>query len=193
MIRHRDEHHDQSHPAACLDSAPLPGRCRLRQHNERRWIPIFYSGGYTQIGDQLQLVSAGQLNQLAAHFYNEGAVQNVSGGGDIGVNFLDPPTIGSSDHNFFIANDGSAFAQFSIYMGIDNVYFQLNAAPATLALAGGSLIVLAFFRQVLSARNCAESRGLGCSEAPGFSVARNPQPIREPGARNLPIAHNRVF
>lgn len=35
------------------------------------------------------------------------SVENVSTGGDIGVNFFDPPTVGASDNTSFIADDGT--------------------------------------------------------------------------------------
>jgi hypothetical protein len=169
---------------------------------------IFYSEGYTQIGDQLQLTTSAPVSSLDAQFFNDGldatldatlafynvgspvgsqiggsftvsdisiasntsqtvtfadfgglsvpadvivalSVQKVSGGGDIGVNFFDPPTVGASDNTFFIANDGTGLAQASTYMDIDNVYFQVNSVPepATLGMVLGSLIAVAYFKR----------------------------------------------
>jgi MYXO-CTERM domain-containing protein len=167
---------------------------------------VFYSTGFTQIGDQIQMVSSGTLASLAAQFYNAGSdatfdallqfyqvgspvgsqiggtfaatgvfiaggnsqtvtfpdlgnlpvpqdvivvlsIQNETAGGDVGVNFFDPPTVGASDDSFFIANDGTGFTQASTNLGIDNIYSEINGTatpePSTAALALGGLVLIA--------------------------------------------------
>jgi hypothetical protein len=176
---------------------------------------VFYSTGYTEIGDQLQLTGSSTLTSLDAQFYNAGddatfdavlrfyfvgspvgaaiggpftvtnisiasgtsqtvsflnlanilvpqnviatlAAVNVSTGGDIGVNFFDPPSVGSSSNQFFIANDGSGLAQASTNMDIDNLYFSVESTAVpepgtlTMALAGTVLLGLRFLRQARS-------------------------------------------
>jgi hypothetical protein len=58
------------------------------------------------------------------------SVQNVSSGGDIGVNLFDPPTVGTSDNTFFFANDGNGLAQASTLLDIDNIYLLIEGTPA---------------------------------------------------------------
>ncbi len=63
------------------------------------------------------------------------------------MNLFDPPTVGSSDNSFFIANDGTGLAQASTYLGIDNVYFALDGTadvaapePSTGVLMPGTAV-----------------------------------------------------
>ncbi|HEY3744274.1 MAG TPA: hypothetical protein VGL53_30735 [Bryobacteraceae bacterium] len=171
---------------------------------------VFYSTGYTQLGDQIHMTSAGTLTSVDAQFFNVGsdatfdavlsfyqvgspvgaqiggsflatnafiaggtsqtvtfsnlggilipadvivtlAVENVSAGGDIGVNFFDPPTVGTSDDTFFIANDGTGLAQASTNLDIDNIYLVANSGaavpePATAGAVALCLAVLVRFR-----------------------------------------------
>ena len=78
------------------------------------------------------------------------SAENVSGGGDIGVNFFDPPTVGTSSESFFIVYDGSNFAQASTNLEHDNIYLQIDGTalspapePSTASLFAGALAVLA--------------------------------------------------
>jgi len=169
---------------------------------------VFFSTGYTQIGDEILLpFSSGLLSSVDAQFYNVGtdatfdavlsfydpgtpvgsqigssftetnisipgstsetvtfsnlggllipsdvivmlAVQNVSTGGDIGVNLFDPPGVGTSDNSFFITNDGTGFSQTSTNLNIDNLYFELDGTgtpePSTVGLTLGGLALLAY-------------------------------------------------
>jgi hypothetical protein len=164
---------------------------------------IFYSTGFTQIGDQIGMVSSGTLERVDTQFFNNGSdatfdavlqfyevgspvgseiggsfittgisiasgesqtvtfsdlsglvvpqdlivvlsIQNESAGGDIGVNFFDPPTVGISDDSFFIANNGTGLAQASTNLGIDNIYLEINAPePSSAGLALGGLMLIA--------------------------------------------------
>jgi hypothetical protein len=74
---------------------------------------------------------------------------NVSGGVDVGLNMFEPPTIGSSNNTFLVANTGS-FAQLSTPN--ENVFFELNASvpePGAFGTVGGGMIAvfLAFRRR----------------------------------------------
>jgi hypothetical protein len=165
---------------------------------------VFYSTGFTQLGDQIEMTSEGVLASLDAQFFNVGSdatfdavlefyqvgnpvgdqiggsftttdisiaggssqtvtfsdlglfvpqdvivvlsIQSESAGGDIGVNFFDPPTVGTSDDSFFISNDATGLTQASTNLGIDNVYFEINGTavpePSTAALALGGLMLI---------------------------------------------------
>jgi hypothetical protein len=178
---------------------------------------IFYSTGYTQIGDQIHMTSASNVSSVNAQFFNDGSdttfdavlqfyqvggpvgtqigssfittgisiasnmsqtvdftnlgnlflpqdvivvlsVRNVGGGGDVGVNFFDPPTAGTSDNSFFIINDGTGFSQATTNMGIDNIYLEVSNTPepSTAVLSLGGLLVFASV--------CVMRRKLGASE-----------------------------
>jgi|SRR5579872_5840815 len=179
----------------------------------------FYSTlGVTEIGDQIQLFSAGMLTSLDAQFFNVGAdatfdavlrfynvggpvgtqiggpftaanifiasgtsatatfsnlgnllvpqdvvatfsVQNVSAGGDLGLNFFDPPTLGNSSASFFIVYDGTAFSQASTNLDHDNLYMEISGAPVSAApepspapILAGVLIVMACWKTGLRIR-----------------------------------------
>ncbi|MBL8214526.1 MAG: PEP-CTERM sorting domain-containing protein [Bryobacterales bacterium] len=81
-------------------------------------------------------------------------VQNVSAGGDIGVNFFDPPSVGTSSNTFFITNDGTGFAESWTLLDIDNLYLLVNGdvantgipEPGTWGLVLGALGALAYRR-----------------------------------------------
>ena len=69
------------------------------------------------------------------------------GTADIGVDMFEPPTVGSSDNTFMIANQGAGFSQLAT--DDQNVFFQLSATtaatvpePASLAMLGGGMAVL---------------------------------------------------
>lgn len=162
--------------------------CRADLYNNTvidQQLSVFYSSGFTQFGDQIQLVSPGLLHTVETQFYNNGSdasfdatltfyntgspvgsqigssftvtgiliagftsqtvtfanlgalsvpasvivafsVQNVSDGGDIGLNIFDPPSVGTSDSTFFMANDGTGLAPVSTLLNIDNVYLRLD-------------------------------------------------------------------
>lgn len=169
---------------------------------------VFYSAGYSRIGDQIQVVTPGGVSSVDAQFFNIGAdatfdatlafyqvgspissligsltatgvsiaggasqtvtfsnagnlqlpgdvilavsIANVSNGGDIGLNFFDPPTLGASNNSFFIADDGGGLAQVSTFMNVDNVYLQIRTSdapePSTLGLTLGFVGALVFFK-----------------------------------------------
>jgi len=72
------------------------------------------------------------------------AVANASAGVDIiGPELFEPPTIGSSDNTFAIANNGSAFIQTPTRN--ENVFFELQATsvpePSTALLGFAALIL----------------------------------------------------
>lgn len=149
---------------------------------------VFFSTGYTQLGDQVQLAAPSTLSSLDTQFFNLGedavfnatlslyaaggsaptllgsaftvaglsiaagssltvtfadlgalavpadvlvlfSVQLVSGNGDIGLNFFDAPTTGTSDRGFFYADDGSGLAPASTLMDMDNLYLQITGTP----------------------------------------------------------------
>ncbi len=72
-------------------------------------------------------------------------VGNQSPGVDIvGLDLFEPPTAGSSDNTFAIANNGSGFVQ--VGTGGNNVFFDLAAVPEPSTFAVGAL-VLAFVAQ----------------------------------------------
>jgi len=170
---------------------------------------VFYSNGYTQIGDQIQLSSSGLLGSAETQFYNLGAdatfdatltfyeagsplgnpigspftvtgisitsltsqtvafqlgglsapadlvvmlsVQNVSAGGEVGLNFFSPPTVGSSDATFFLIDGESGVTQTSTFLDIDDLHLRIEDVPptgvpepSTMGLTGGMLLVLAY-------------------------------------------------
>lgn len=79
------------------------------------------------------------------------AVDNVTAGGDLGLNYFDPPLTGTSSNTFFLTFDGSTFAQASTLNDYDNLYFEVTGTtgvpePGTAALTLLSLAVLAWRR-----------------------------------------------
>jgi hypothetical protein len=67
-------------------------------------------------------------------------LSNVSSGVDLGLNMFEPPTIGSSDNTFAMANGGS-FTQ--LLTQNENVFFELNAStpePGAFGMVGGGMI-----------------------------------------------------
>ena len=81
------------------------------------------------------------------------SVANPSAGVDIvGLDMFEPPTVGSSDNTFAIANDGTNFIQAST--ANENVFFELQATsaaatpePVTAGLAGSALLALVLLRR----------------------------------------------
>jgi uncharacterized protein (TIGR03382 family) len=76
-------------------------------------------------------------------------VSNLSTGVDIvGLDMFEPPTVGSSDNTFAIANNGTNFIQTGTVN--ENVFFELQATsvpePATISVAVG-LFALALLRR----------------------------------------------
>jgi hypothetical protein len=69
------------------------------------------------------------------------SVANATGGADLGVNMFEPPTVGSSDNSFLIAQDGGGFSQEAT--NSENVNFQLSDVsapePASWSLLAGAL------------------------------------------------------
>jgi hypothetical protein len=104
---------------------------------------IFIAGGTSQTVSFSNLGGLVVPQDLAVAF----SVQNVSADGDIGVNFFDPPTVGSSDPSFFLGNDGTGFAEVSTFLNHDNLYLEIDGTtaapePSTAVLAIGALAAL---------------------------------------------------
>jgi hypothetical protein len=77
-------------------------------------------------------------------------VSNFSSGVDInGLSMFEPPTIGSSDNTFAIANTGSGFIQTPT--ANENVFFELQGVdipePVTTGLAGSALLAFLLLRR----------------------------------------------
>lgn len=70
------------------------------------------------------------------------AVGNVSAGGDIGLNFFDPPTVGQSQNSFFLSNDGSGIVETSTLQDIDNLYLRIETVNAVPEPATAWLVLL---------------------------------------------------
>src|SRR5262245_22309411 len=70
----------------------------------------------------------------------------------IGLDMFEPPTVGSSDNTFAIANNGANFLQTGT--ANENVFFELQATsvpePATAGVAGSALLALALLRRRFS-------------------------------------------
>lgn len=66
------------------------------------------------------------------------SVELVSGAGDIGLNFFDAPSVGSSDNRYFLADDGTGLAQASTLMDLDNLYLRITAQQAQAVPAPGT-------------------------------------------------------
>ena len=80
------------------------------------------------------------------------AANSSSGVDIIGLDMFEPPTVGSSDNTFAIANDGTNFVQAAT--ASENVFFELQATspasipePMTTALAGSALLALVLLRR----------------------------------------------
>ncbi len=166
---------------------------------------FYFSGPYTALGDQIQLISAGTATQAEVEMFNNGdagtfdaeldfynvgspvgsllgsfdltdiasvgsdvidltfdlgaglsvpqdliftvSVSNTSPNMDLGVDMFEPPTVGSSDNTFMIAESGGVFSQLGT--NSENVYFQLSGTAnvstpeaSSLTLLGTGLLVL---------------------------------------------------
>jgi hypothetical protein len=167
---------------------------------------FYFSGPYTALGDQIQLISAGTATQAEVELFNNGdagtfdveldfynvgspvgallgsfdltdissvgsdvidltfdlgagltvpedliftvSVSNMSSDTmDLGVDMFEPPTVGSSDNTFMIAQSGGVFSQLGT--NSENVYFQLSGTAivstpeaSSLTLLGTGLLVL---------------------------------------------------
>ncbi len=81
------------------------------------------------------------------------SVSNVSNGGDIGVNFFDPPGVGSSSNAFFMTHDGTGFTETSTLSDVDNVYFVLRndstavPEPGTVGMTCAALAALGWVKR----------------------------------------------
>lgn len=73
------------------------------------------------------------------------AVSNILGDMDLGLNAFAPPSIGSSNSESIIVNDGLGFLEAATSAGEGNLYFRLDATaipePSTLAAAGSALLL----------------------------------------------------
>lgn len=58
------------------------------------------------------------------------SVANASSDLDLGLNLFDPPTLGSSSNQSFVARGGSGYTEATTGDGIDNAYFRLDARGA---------------------------------------------------------------
>jgi len=75
------------------------------------------------------------------------SVSNMSPNMDLGVDMFEPPTVGSSDNSFMIAESGGVFSQLGT--NSENVYFQLSGTAgastpeaSSLTLLGTGLLVM---------------------------------------------------
>lgn len=59
------------------------------------------------------------------------AISNLTAGMDLGLNFFDPPTVGTSDNQSFVVGTGSGYATGTTQQGFDNLFFMLDAADRT--------------------------------------------------------------
>ncbi len=82
------------------------------------------------------------------------AVLNVSAGGDIGVNFFDPPSLGSSSNGFYITFDGTDFAQAYTNLDLDNVYFQIASAEVPEPGTAGTVFAVLVLAACRYRRRC---------------------------------------
>jgi hypothetical protein len=68
------------------------------------------------------------------------SVSNLSPGMDLGLDMFEPPTVGSSDNTFMIAESGGVYSQLAT--NNENVYFQLSGTGSAAAPEPGSLALL---------------------------------------------------
>jgi hypothetical protein len=84
------------------------------------------------------------------------SISNATAGMDLGVDMFDPPTAGSSDNTFMIAESGGTYSQLPVTG--ENVYFQLSGTASVTAPEPSGLALLAacvpamWFRQWLTDR-----------------------------------------
>jgi hypothetical protein len=69
------------------------------------------------------------------------SIGNPTAGMDLGVDMFDPPTVGSSDNTFMIAESGGTYSQLPV--NSENVYFQLSGTASVSAPEPSSLALLA--------------------------------------------------
>ena len=166
---------------------------------------FYFSGPYSALGDQIQLISAGTANQAEVELFNNGdagtfdaeldffnvgspvgaplgsfdvtnissvgqdviditfdltgglsvpqdliftvSVSNTSPNMDLGVDMFEPPTVGSSDNSFMIAQSDGVYSQLGTLS--ENVYFQLSGTTGTstpeassFTMLGTSLVIM---------------------------------------------------
>jgi PEP-CTERM motif len=82
-------------------------------------------------------------------------VSNMSPNLQLGVDMFEPPTVGSSDPTFLIANSGGVYSQLGT--NDEDVYFQLSGTadastpePSTVMLLGIGLLVITLVRRQIS-------------------------------------------
>ena len=68
------------------------------------------------------------------------SVSNMSPNMDLGVDMFEPPTVGSSDNSFMIAESGGVYSQLATTS--ENVYFQLSGTPSVSTPEASSLTML---------------------------------------------------
>jgi hypothetical protein len=68
------------------------------------------------------------------------SVSNMSPNMDLGVDMFEPPTMGSSDNSFMIAESGGVYSQ--LVTNSENVYFQLSGTPSVSTPEASSLTLL---------------------------------------------------
>jgi hypothetical protein len=159
---------------------------------------FYFSGPYTALGDQVELISPGTASQAEVELFNGGdagtfdaeldffdvgspvgaplgsfdltdissvgsdvidltidlgaglpvpedliftvSVSNMSPNMDLGVDMFEPPTVGSSDNSFMIAESGGVYSQ--LVTNSENVYFQLSGTASVSTPEASSLTLL---------------------------------------------------
>jgi hypothetical protein len=84
------------------------------------------------------------------------SLSNVSPGIDLGVDMFEPPTAGSSDNSFMIAESSGLYSQLGT--NSENVYFQLSGTPSTSVPEVSSLVLLGTGLLVMGIRTWAGRR-----------------------------------
>jgi|SRR5665213_4261185 len=95
-------------------------------------------------------------------------ILSASAGIDLGLELYDSPTIGSSNNDSYIVNDGTSFQTARTLTNSDNIYLQLSATtsgpaapePSTGVMAGGLV-----FMAIIAKRSIRSKRSRRCDRA----------------------------